>query len=133
MNEGLSYSIAVVDDDPSVVRALKRLLRSHAIGVETYGSAQEFLASLPGGFPKCLVVDLQMPGMNGLELHQHLVAKGLRIPAIIITAHGDQKMRERCEQAGAAAFLTKPLQQAALLAAIAAAKNIPPSNHWNAS
>ena len=135
MNKSSPYRIAVVDDDPSVVRALKRLLRSRAMDVETYGSAQEFLASLPEHLPLpgCLVVDLQMPGMTGLELHEHLVSLGLRIPAIIITAHGGPKMRERCELAGTAAFLTKPLREDTLVAAINAARDSSESNHRSVS
>src|SRR6185436_17213181 len=66
--------IAIVDDDPAVLRALSRLLRSRAFRVNTYGSGQEFLAALPDGLPECLIVDLQMPEMNGLELQQHLIS-----------------------------------------------------------
>ena len=65
--------IAIVDDDPAVLRALSRLLRSRAFRVKTYGSGQEFLAALPDGLPECLIVDFQMPAMNGLELQQHLI------------------------------------------------------------
>jgi FixJ family two-component response regulator len=110
--------IAIVDDDPSVLRALTRLLRVRALHARTYQSAQEFLAALPGGLPECLILDLQMPGMNGLELLQHMTRQGIRIPTIIITAHGDAGIRERCESAGAIAFLTKPLQDTSLFAAI---------------
>jgi FixJ family two-component response regulator len=117
--------IAIVDDDPSVLKALTRALRVRAFLTRTYGSAQEFLDALPGGLPDCLIVDLQMPGMTGLELLQHLTCKGIRIPTIVITAHGDIGFRERCESAGAVAFLSKPLQNAALFAAVEAAMRIP--------
>ena len=81
--------IAIVDDDPAVLRALSRLLRSRAFRVNTYGSGQEFLAALPDGLPECLIVDFQMPEMNGLELQQHLISNGIAVPTILITAHGD--------------------------------------------
>jgi len=110
--------IAVVDDDPSVLKALRRLLRARALDARTFGSGQEFLAALSDGLPECLIVDLQMPEMSGVELQQHLVRKGIRIPTIVITAHGDAGVRERCTAAGAIAFLLKPLQDTALFAAI---------------
>ncbi len=113
-----SLWIAIVDDDPAVLKALRRLLRSRAWDVRTYGSAQEFLAVLPDGLPRCLIVDLQMPAMSGVELQQHLTRKGIRIPTIVITAHGDAGVRERCEAAGAVAFLLKPLQDTSLFSAI---------------
>ena len=113
-----SHWIAIVDDDPSVLKALTRLLRTRAIHAKPYASAQEFLAALPDGLPECLILDLQMPGMSGLELQQHLARKGIRIPTIIITAHGDTGLRIRGQSAGAIAFLLKPLQDAALFAAI---------------
>ena len=95
--------IAIVDDDPAVLKGLVRLLRGRALHPKTYGSAQEFLAALPDGPPECLIVDLQMPEMTGLELQQHLARIGIRIPTIIITAHGDIELRKRCESAGAIA------------------------------
>jgi FixJ family two-component response regulator len=110
--------IAIVDDDPSVLRALARLLRARAIEARTYTSAREFLTALPDGLPECLIVDLQMPDMTGLELQRHLTRIGILIPTIVITAHNEAGARERCESAGAAAFLSKPLQDASLLAAI---------------
>jgi len=119
-----SHWIAIVDDDPSVLKALARLLRTRALYARTFGSAQEFLDALPDGLPDCLIVDLQMPGMTGLELQQHLVKAGIKIPTIVITAHGDVAARERCESAGAIAFLLKPLQDTSLFAAIAAADRI---------
>lgn len=107
-----------MDDDPSVLKALRRLLRARALDARTFGSGQEFLAALPDGLPECLIVDLQMPEMNGVELQQHLVRNGIRIPTIVITAHGDAGVRDRCKAAGAIAFLLKPLQDTALFAAI---------------
>jgi FixJ family two-component response regulator len=110
--------IAIVDDDISVLKALARLLRARALEVRTYTSAREFLAVLPAGLPECLIVDLQMPEMTGLELQRHLTRSGVRIPTIVITAHNEAGARERCESAGATAFLSKPLQDTTLLAAI---------------
>jgi FixJ family two-component response regulator len=112
-----SPRIAVVDDDPAVLRALKRLLRSRALHVQTYGSGQEFLASLPTGLPDCLIVDFQMPAMNGLELHQRLVRDGFHIPMIMITAQNDLGLQER-ENANLVALLLKPLQDSTLFAAV---------------
>jgi FixJ family two-component response regulator len=110
-----SPSIAIVDDDPAVLKALSRLLRSHAFRARTYGSGQEFLAALPAGLPDCLIVDLQMPEMNGLELQQHLASNGIKIPTILITAYDDVALRD---QAGLVASLRKPLQEKALFDAI---------------
>ena len=110
-----SLSIAIVDDDPAVLRALSRLLRSHAFRARTYVSGHEFLAALPADLPDCLIVDLQMPEMNGLELQQHLVSNGIKIPTILITAYADVALRD---QAGLVASLRKPLQEKALFDAI---------------
>lgn len=107
--------IAIVDDDPAVLKALSRLLRSHAFHARTYGSGQDFLAALPDGLPECLIVDLQMPEMNGLELQQHLLRNGMKIPTILITAHADVVLRDN---GGLVASLRKPLQEQALFAAI---------------
>lgn len=118
--------IAIVDDDPSVLKALARLLRMRSFGVMTYGSALEFLASLTREAFDCLIVDLRMPGMNGLELHRYLLGRGIEIPTIIITAHDEADLRQRCESAGIAGFLLKPIDDAALLAAIAKARRFRP-------
>jgi FixJ family two-component response regulator len=114
--------IAIVDDDPSVLKALARLLRARAFEARTYTSAREFLVALPDGVPECLIVDLQMPEMTGLELQHHLTRNGIQIPTIVVTAHNEAGARERCEIAGAVAFLSKPLQDISLLAAIKAAR-----------
>jgi FixJ family two-component response regulator len=110
--------IAIVDDDPFVLRALARLLRTRALHPRTFESAEDFLEAISEGLPQCMIVDLQMPEMGGLELQQHLSREGIDIPTIVITAHGDVQARERCIAAGAVAFLTKPLQEASLFAAI---------------
>ena len=118
----LSHWVAVVDDDPSVLKALARLLRTRGFHAKTFASAQELIAFLPKGQPECLIVDLQMPEMNGLELHQHLIRRGMEIHTIIITAHQDSDLQRRCQAAGVAAYLLKPLQDTALFAAIASAR-----------
>jgi FixJ family two-component response regulator len=124
--------IAIVDDDPYVLRALARLLRTRALHPRTFESAEDFLGTLPEGLPQCLIVDLQMPEMGGLELQQHLSRRGIEIPTIVITAHGDVQARARCVAAGAAAFLTKPLQEASLFAAIQEASTMPKRDHGTA-
>jgi FixJ family two-component response regulator len=108
--------IAIVDDDPAVLKALSRLLRSRSFRVQAYGSAQKFLAALPNGLPMCLIVDLQMPDMNGLELHQHLISSGMDIPTILISAHGDATSRP--DESTLVARLRKPLQEDILFSAI---------------
>ena len=116
-------SIAIVDDDPSVLKALARLLSTRSFNSSTYLSGPQFLASLPEALPDCLIADLQMPEMTGLELQQNLLLKGIQIPTIIVTAYDEAGMRERCKSAGAIAYLSKPVQDATLFAAIAAATN----------
>jgi FixJ family two-component response regulator len=125
--------IAIVDDDPAVLKALTRLLRTRAFHAKAYGSGQQFLAALPDGLPECLILDLQMPEMTGLELHQHLTRRGIQIPTIIITAHGEIGVRERCEAAGAIAFLSKPVQDTSLFAAINDASRISRNRYHGAS
>src|SRR5438876_10446816 len=110
--------IAIVDDDPAVLKALSRLLRTHSFHARTFVSGQELLAALPTGLPECLIVDLQMPEMNGLELQQHLVSNGIRIPTILITAHADGEMHELSDEGTLVASLRKPLQEDALFSAI---------------
>jgi FixJ family two-component response regulator len=110
--------IAIVDDDPAVLRALSRLLRSRDLHVKTYGSGQEFLAALPDSLPECLIVDFQMPEMNGLELQQHLASNGIAIPTILITAHADAAIFAPPTSDMFVASLRKPLQDEVLFSAI---------------
>jgi FixJ family two-component response regulator len=116
-----SPCIAIVDDDPAVLRALGRLLRSRTFRVTTYGSGQDFLAALPGGLPECLIVDFQMPEMNGMELHQHITGIGLSIPTILITAHEDAALHPAPAGDTFVARLRKPLHDEALFSAISRA------------
>jgi FixJ family two-component response regulator len=118
--------VAVVDDDPSVCKALARLLRASDLDADVYGSARQFLESLQTSAPDCLVVDLQMPDMNGLALQRELGRAGIRLPTVVITGHDEPGMQARCLAAGAAAYLRKPLQAKTLLAAIEAAIISPP-------
>jgi len=111
-------SIAIIDDDASVLNALTRLLRAHSFRAKAYASAREFLAALPEATPDGLILDLQMPEMSGLELLQRLTNNGVAIPTIVITAQPDAASRQRCDTLGAIAFLTKPLQDSALFAAL---------------
>lgn len=113
--------IAIVDDDPSVLRALARLLRMSSCDTKTYLSGREFLESLQHDVPACLIADLQMPEMTGLDLQHHLKRRGIQIPTIIITAHDELAARQLCNAAGASAYLLKPLQGPILIAAINAA------------
>jgi len=116
--------IAIVDDDASVRKALMRLLQASSYTVKTFGSASEFLASLDRRIPDCLIVDLQMPSTNGLELQISLARAGIVIPTIVITAHDEPGSRERCSTAGAAAYLLKPVRKKELIATIEAATKI---------
>ena len=115
--------VSVVDDDESLRRSLRNLLGSVGFRVETFASAEAFLQSIPQEHTRCLVVDLRMPGMDGLELLRHLSGRGIRIPAIVLTAHDDDEARQRSLQAGAVAFLGKPFNGNALLDAVKTALN----------
>jgi FixJ family two-component response regulator len=117
MTEVASW-IAIVDDEPSVLKGLARLLHARAFEVKTYTSARDFIDALSDGLPEILILDLQMPGMTGLDVQRHLTGRGIQIPTIIITAQPEGVVRASCERAGAIAFLTKPLQETFLLAAI---------------
>jgi len=113
--------VCVVDDDASLRRSLRNLLMSVGFRVETFASAEAFLDSVHRHNTGCVVLDLRMTGMNGLDALKHLTDTGSRIPVIILTAHGDDETRQRSLQAGAVAFLRKPFQSAILLDAIRAA------------
>jgi FixJ family two-component response regulator len=114
-------SIAIVDDDESVQSALQDLLEAVGLTTRSFGSAEEFLESGQYRNAACLVVDIRMPGMSGLELQAKLKAERSRVPIIFITAHGDEKMRLQAMRAGAVDFLTKPFDQDVLLDCIRAA------------
>ena len=108
--------IAIIDDDPSVRKALTRSLQLRAFQTRTYESAREFLSVIPAELPVCMIVDLQMPEMTGLELLQLLERSDIHIPAIVITAHTDAAALEHCESVGAVAVLPKPWRNDLLFA-----------------
>jgi FixJ family two-component response regulator len=110
--------IAIVDDDVSMLRALRRLLTSVGYVVVTYTSAEEFLQSDVLARVGCLVLDIMMPGMSGLELADRLAASGMTLPVIVTTASADEQIRRHAEQAGVVAYLRKPFEEGALLDAV---------------
>jgi FixJ family two-component response regulator len=110
--------VFVVDDDPSVRRSIKRLIGSVGLQVELFGSAQEFLLSKRPDAPSCLVLDIRLPGISGLDFQHELAEANIHIPIIFITAHGDIPMTVRAMKAGAVEFLTKPFREQDLLDAI---------------
>jgi FixJ family two-component response regulator len=107
--------VAVIDDDESVRTALKELLRAVGLSARAFSSAEDFLKSGQQQHTGCLIADIRMPGMSGLELQAQLNAERCRIPTIFITAHGDEKMRMQALRAGAVEFLAKPFDDEALL------------------
>jgi len=111
-----SKLVVIVDDDRSVQSALKDLMESAGLSARSFGSAEEFLVSNERNQTACLVTDIRMPGMSGLELQAKLKAEGSRIPIIFITAHGDAKMKLQAMSAGAIEFLSKPFDDDVLLA-----------------
>ncbi len=113
--------ISIIDDDESMREAIKGLMRSLGYRVEAVASAQEFLSSRHVRRSSCLIADMQMPGMTGLELHRHLSASGKPIPTILITAYPDDGVRERALAAGIIGYLSKPFEEDDLLACIRSA------------
>jgi FixJ family two-component response regulator len=120
--------VSVVDDEPAVCISLKRLLRSVGLETRTYASAQEFLRSERPDAPGCLVLDVRLPGLSGLDLQQELTAAKINLPVIFITGHGDIPMTVRAMKAGAVEFLTKPFREQDLLEAIQ--RGIEQSRTW---
>ena len=110
--------VFVVDDDPSIRDALDSLIRSVGFRVQAFSSAQEFLRSELPEVPRCLVLDVRLPGLSGLDLQRELAAADVQIPIIFITGHGDIPMSVRAMKAGAVEFLTKPYRAQDLLDAI---------------
>jgi DNA-binding NtrC family response regulator len=120
VNDAVSQ-VYVVEDDLSVREAVGSLIRSAGLGVRTFASAQEMLASLRKELPSCLVLDIQLPDINGFELQQELATREIQIPIIFLTGHGDIPMSVRAIKAGAVEFLTKPFDDEYLLEAIRSA------------
>jgi FixJ family two-component response regulator len=110
--------VFLIDDDPSILRSVSRLLRSHHLGVQTYRSAREFLAQQPPRGPACIVLDLQMPEVSGLDLQRLLARKRQTMPIIFISGHGSIFTSVSAMKGGAVDFLTKPFDEEQLLSAI---------------
>lgn len=121
MTAAAEVNVYIVDDDESVREALSSLVRSVGLRVQTFASAQDFLNHVRSDAPACLVLDVRMPGLSGLELQRMLVEAGQALPIIFITGHGDIPMTVRAMKAGAAEFLPKPFNDQDLLEAIAQA------------
>jgi FixJ family two-component response regulator len=111
-------SIAVVDDDPSFASALERRFRASGLQVHTYPSAEAFLAPSPLPQPDCLVLDVQLGGMSGLELQRRLGERGTPAPIIFVTAHDTPAVREEAQRAGCSAYFSKPVRGELLIEAI---------------
>ncbi len=110
--------VFVVDDDPSIREAIKSLIRLEGLRVETFGTAQEFLRTERPDLPGCVVLDVELPGLSGLDLQRELATHGIKLPIIFITGYGDIPMSVRAMKAGATEFLTKPFRDQDLLDAI---------------
>ena len=110
--------VAVVEDDASMLRALGRLLRTAGFTVRAFVSAEDFLQVAHGPMPDCLVLDVQLGGISGFDLHERLRARGAQVPTIFITAHDEPGTREQARRAGAIGFLRKPFDDQALITVI---------------
>jgi len=109
------YLVFVVDDEESVRKALRRLLTAWGMSVKVFGEGIDFLDAVSAQRPDCLVIDLHMPGLSGLDVLRQLVQLRVRVPAIVITAHDEPETRAQCLSAGAQAYLCKPLDAKLLL------------------
>lgn len=122
-NQNIQPRICVVDDDPSICRALTRLIKSHGLNAVSFASAEDFLGEGRERETDCLVLDVHLFGMSGFELQDHLAGAKLNIPIIFITAQDDVGSRERAMKGGALAYLRKPFDDEALIEAIRKAVN----------
>ena len=111
-------TVCIVEDDESVRRALRRLAYAAGLAVEAFASAEEFLQAGERVAPACLILDLHLPGLSGLELQERLKADGRSVPIVFITAYGNKEVRARALEAGAVAFLEKPFGERSLLDAV---------------
>jgi FixJ family two-component response regulator len=118
---GKAKMVAIVDDDDLMRSALQGLLKAAGLLAQAFPSAEDFLKSGQQHDTRCLITDIRMPGMSGLELQAQLNADHCRIPTIFITAHGDARMRMQAMRAGAVEFLAKPFDDEALLESVRAA------------
>jgi FixJ family two-component response regulator len=117
-----TLTVIVVDDDESVRKAMKRLLMSNGYRVATFESAEDLLQFSLEWDDLCLLLDIRLPGISGLDLYAQLVSSGVKCPVIFMTAHDEPEWLEKAEQAGAIAFLRKPFGERSLLSAIALAR-----------
>jgi len=113
-----SRRIAIVDDDASIREALESLMRSVSFRVDTFRSAEDFLASEHVSHTACLILDVYLPGMGGFELQSHLNKLSRGIPIVFITAHADERTKQKALKGGAIAFLSKPVRRETLFNAI---------------
>jgi len=113
-----SFMVYIVEDDESIRKALKRLLRSTGYHALTFESAEDFIDSAPGGGEGCLILDIRLPRMTGLDLQEKLASQGAKYAVIFMTAHDNPQWRQRAEKAGAVAYLMKPFDEQSLLDAI---------------
>ena len=118
MTPGLANLIGVVDDDVSVRRSLRRLLEAQGFLVTTFASGPELLEYPNPSALACLVLDVRMPDMTGLDIQRHLAAQGVQTPIVFISGHDDPKVQEQAMRAGAAGFLRKPFDEAELVGCI---------------
>ena len=118
--------VSIVDDDPSLRRSVKNLLSSVGYRVEAFESAEAFLQCAHQQDTACLVLDVGLAGMSGLDLLARVVVMAPRIPVVILTAHGDEATRQRCLRTGALGFLTKPFRPEALCEAVTRAIELSP-------
>jgi FixJ family two-component response regulator len=114
-----ALTVAVVDDNPSMLRSIQRLLNAEGFSVEAFPSAEAFLDSGGGSRATCVVLDIHLPGMSGLELRRRLTAVGSDLPIIFITAIGDEALKGAATLLGCVAYLNKPFAPEALVAAVA--------------
>jgi FixJ family two-component response regulator len=119
--QGEAKLVAIVDDDDLIRSALQGMLKSVGLPSQAFASAEEFLASGQQQQTACLIADIRMPGMSGLELQARLNAEHCRIPTIFITAHGDTRMRMQALMAGAVDFMAKPFDDGVLIESVRAA------------
>ena len=118
MTQASAATVFVIDDDAAVRAAIQGLLKSVGLHSDSFGTAQEFLTSERSDGPSCLVLDIRLPGINGLDFQRQLADAGIHIPIIFITGHGDIPMTVRAMKSGAVEFLTKPFRDQDLLDAI---------------
>jgi len=118
MNSPDIFTVFVVDDDPSMRASIQGLVKSASLRSESFGTAEEFLRNKPPEGPSCLVLDVNLPGVNGLDFQRQLADAGIQIPIIFVTGHGDIPMTVKAMKSGAVEFLTKPFDDQDLLNAI---------------